>query len=217
MGTFGRNLIFGLVALGVLCGCGSGKHSADAAKASAAAAAAKKAASAADTMVSSVTLNKTATAAPVEVKFELRDRPQVAQPVTIELNIVPLSAAVDRISGKIESDEGLDLVDGAQIPATDRPAEGVPIRHSIKVQPQRDGIFTFSAVLVVVSGGQPSTETFSMPVIAGAGIPDLPAKPGVAAPAGKGAASGTAGTLGSTPTAAAIATKGTSTTAAAVQ
>ena len=217
MGTFGRNLIIGLGALGVLGGCGSGTHSADAARAIAAAAAAKKAASAADTMVSAVTLNKTPTAAPVEVKFELRDRPQVAQPVSIDLVIVPLSAAVDRVSGKVESDEGLDLVDGAQIPATDRPAEGVPIRHSIKVQPQRDGIFTFSAVLVVVSGGQSATETFSMPVIAGAGIPDLPAKPGVATPASKGAASGTTGTLGNAPRSAALATKGASTTAAAVQ
>jgi hypothetical protein len=204
MGIFSRNLILGVCTLGVLWGCGSGTHSAEAAKASAAAAAAKKAASAADAMVSAVTLNKTPTAVPVQVKFELRDRPQVGQPASIDLIIVPESGAVDRVSGKVESDEGLDLLEGAQIPGTDRPAEGVPIRHAIKVQAQRDGIFTFSAVLLVESGGQSMTETFSMPVIAGAGVPDLPPRPGVATPTDKG-------------TAAAITTKGAPSTAAAVR
>jgi hypothetical protein len=200
--------------VGILWGCGSGSHSGDAARASAAAAAAKKAANAADTMVSAVTLNKTPNAVPVQVKFELRDHPQVGQPSNIDLVIVPESAAVDRVSGKVESDEGLDLLEGAQIPGTDRPAEGVPIRHSIKVQPQRDGIFTFSAVLVVESGGQPVTETFSMPVIAGAGMPDLPAKP-AATPADHGRAPAAAGLAPQQ--AAAIATKGTPGTTAAVR
>jgi len=213
MGTFSRNLVLGLGALVVLWGCGSGTHSAQSTKASAAAAAARKG-NGGDTMVSAVTLNKTPSAVPVEVKFELRDRPQVAQPANIDLIIVPLSAAVDRVSGKVESDEGLELVDGAQIPAADRPAEGVPIRHSIKVQPKRDGIFTFSVVLLVDSGGQSATETFSMPVIAGAGLPDLPAKPGSASPAGQGAASA-AGAASPTPMKSAAITKGAPATAAA--
>jgi hypothetical protein len=216
MGILSRNLILGLGALGILCGCGSGSHSAQAAKASAAAAAARKAAGASDTMVSAVTLNKTATAVPVQVKFELRDRPEVAQPANIDLVIVPMSASVDRVSGKIESDDGLDLVDGAQIPAIDRPTEGVPIRHSIKVQPKRDGIFTFSAVLVVDSGGRSTTETFSMPVIAGVGMPDLPAKP--AATADKGEAPGATPAAGTQPAkATTLGAKGTPGTVAAVQ
>jgi hypothetical protein len=215
MGILSRNLILGLGVLAVLWGCGSGTHSAQAAKAIAASAAARKAAGASDTMVSAVTLNKTPSAVPVEVKFELRERPAVASPTNIDLVIVPLSAAVDRVSGKVESDEGLELVDGTQIPATDRPAEGVPIRHSIKVQPKRDGIFTFSAVLVVESGGRSATETFSMPVIAGAGLPDLPAKPGVASPAAAGSAPAAAGTAATKATA--LATKSAPASAAAVQ
>lgn len=217
MGILSRNLILGACALGALWGCGSGTHSEDAARASAAAAAARKAAKAADTMVSAVTLNKTPTAVPVQVKFELRERPEVGQPANIELLIVPESGAVDRVSGKVESDEGLDLLEGDKIAGIDRPAEGVPIRHSIKVQPQRDGIFTFSAVLVVESGGQSVTETFSMPVIAGAGMPDSPAKPS-ATSADKGAAPGASRAPGAAPEkGAAIATKSTPGTAAAVR
>jgi hypothetical protein len=214
MGTFSRTLIFGLSALVILWGCGSGTHSGEAAKASAAAAAARKAAQGSDTMVSAVTLNKTPTAVPVEVKFELRDRPQVAQPANVDLIILPMSAAVDRVSGKVEADDGLELLDGAQIPGTEHPAEGVPIRHSIKVRADRDGIFTFSAVLVVEAGGQSVTETFSMPVIAGSGEPDLQAKPEVPAPAGKAPLA--TGTPAASKTAA-IATKSAPGVTAAVQ
>src|SRR5262249_41753640 len=91
------------------------------------------------------------------------------------LVIVPLSASVDRVSGKVQAEDGLDLVDGADIPTSDRPPEGVPIRHTIKVQPERDGIFMFTAVLAVDAAGQTSTQPFTIPVIAGAGMPDLPA------------------------------------------
>ena len=43
------------------------------------------------TMVNAVPGHKPTTL-PVQVKFDLRDRPQVAQPLDIELVIVPLSA-----------------------------------------------------------------------------------------------------------------------------
>jgi hypothetical protein len=184
----GPHLPVWLAALALAAGCGSGTPSATPATRAAAAraAAAKKAANPAEarllTMVNAVPSHKPTTL-PVQVKFDLRDRPQVAQPLDIEIVIVPLSAAVDSVSGAIEADEGLDLVDGASIPATDRPAEGVPIEHNLKVLPTRDGIFTFRVTLTVDSAGQTSSETFSMPVIAGAGMP-APPKP-AAAPGGR--------------------------------
>jgi hypothetical protein len=162
----------------VLCGCGSGQSPGGAGP-SPPSAAAKKPPNQADTlslkMVSAVPANKSSTA-PVQVKFALRERPQVAQPLEIDLAIVPVSGSVDRVSGKVVTDDGLELVDGGEIPPVERPAEGVPIAHTVKVLPQRDGIFTFSAVVTVYSGGTSSTQTFSVPVIAGAGLPDLPAK-----------------------------------------
>jgi len=182
MRTLNRNLALGLLVGGILCGCSSGQDSGDGARLSARAAAARKAAKAPDILVSAVPASKNATF-PVQVKFDLKDRPDVGQPVDINLVILPTSASVDRISGKVQADDGLELVDGAQIPASDRPAEGVPIQHTIKVRPERDGIFTFSAVLTVDTGGQSNTETYSMPVIAGAGMPDLPASPGTGKPA----------------------------------
>ena len=127
-------------------------------------------------MVGAVAANKPS-ALPIQVKFELRDRPQVGQPVELALAIVPMSASVDRVSGKVEGEEGLEVVEGAQIAPTDRPAEGTPIRQSVKVLPRQDGIFTVHVVVSVDAGGQTSSEAYAIPVIAGSGAPDLPAKP----------------------------------------
>jgi hypothetical protein len=103
----------------------------------------------------------------VSLRFDLKTRPQVAQPLDLNLVILP-SAGIDRVSGKVEADDGLALVSGADIAATERPAEEVPIAHSIRIVPQREGVLTLRAVIVSDSGGQPSSQTFSIPLIAGA-------------------------------------------------
>ncbi|GAC1455154.1 MAG: hypothetical protein PVS2B3_03660 [Steroidobacteraceae bacterium] len=112
----------------------------------------------------------------VQVKFELQGRPDVAQPLDVDVVIVPRSGNVDRISGKFSADEGLELVSGQELPAADKPVEGTPIHHSVTVLPKRDGIFTLTAVLTLDSAGRSTNETYSMPVIAGAGLPDAPAR-----------------------------------------
>jgi hypothetical protein len=132
-------------------------------------------------LVSAVTANKTGNL-PLQVKFALKARPDVGQALDVDLVVVPLSASVDRIAGKIEGSDGLQIQDGAQLTPVDRPVEGTPLHHTIRVLPQRDGIFTFNAVLTVDSGGQSLSESYAMPLIAGAGLPDLPAKPTAATP-----------------------------------
>ena len=183
MWSLTRNSAVWLLAAGILCGCGSGKPAAGAGGNGALKThPAKPADALASRMVSAVAAGK-ASAVPVQVKFDLRERPSVAQPLDIDLVIVPTSASVDRLSGKVVADDGLELVDGADIPPTDRPAQGVPISHTIRVLPKRDGIFTFSAVVTVDSGGHSTTETYSMPLIAGAALSGgAPAK-GATAPA----------------------------------
>ncbi len=119
---------------------------------------------------------------PVQVKFELRQRPGVAQPLDIDLAIVPASGTLDRVYGKVEAGEGLELAAGGQIQPTERPVEGIPILHSVKVLPRKDGIFTLNAVVTVDSGGQSSSQAFSIPVIVGGGLPEPPPKPGTAKP-----------------------------------
>jgi len=121
-------------------------------------------------MVSAVASNKPSST-PIQVKFDLRDRPHVGRPADVDLAIVPMSASVDRVSGKVEGEEGLEIVDGAQIAATEHPAEGSPIRQSVKILPKQAGIFTVHALVTVDAAGQTSTETYAIPLIAAGDAP----------------------------------------------
>lgn len=187
----GRNLALSAVAAALLAGCGS-HSSGGGATQTAAKPVARKTVSAAEelsrNMVAAVAANKPS-ALPIQVKFGLRDRPHVGQPVDLDLAIVPMSASVDRVSGKIEGEEGLEVVDGAAIAATDHPVEGTPIRQSVKVLPKQEGILTVHAVMTVDAAGQTASEAYAIPLIAAGAAADIPGKTaGPATPAAVAAA-----------------------------
>jgi hypothetical protein len=179
-----RNLLLILAAAALCSGCGSHASGDGAAAQSATKKVGKAAVNPNDAMsrnmVSAVASNKPSNV-PMQVKFELRDRPDIGQPVTLDLAIVPMSASVDQVSGKVEAEDGLELLEGGEIAASDRPAEGVPIRHSVKVLPKRAGIFTLRAALTVYSSGVSSSESYSIPLIADTAAPDSSGKPATGA------------------------------------
>jgi hypothetical protein len=175
-----------LAATVVLSGCGSNEPPGKAARVAASQRPPSATQTLSRTMVGALAASKPA-AVPVQVRFALRARPAVSEPLDIGLVLLPTSAAIERISGKVVTDDGVQLVEGAQIAATERPAEGVPIEHSVKVLPQRDGIYTFKAVITVDSGGQTSTESFSMPLIVGAGMGDTAPAPAAGSHSGAAA------------------------------
>jgi hypothetical protein len=171
-------LALSVAAAAIVAGCGAHSDSTPATHAPAKTITRKAVNPADDTshMVSAVAASKPSTL-PVQLKFDLHDRPDIGQPLGVDLAIVPMSASVDRVAGSIEGEDGLELLDGGQIAPTDHPIEGVPIRHSVKVLPKREGMFTLHAVLTVDAGGQTSTGSYSVPVIAAATAPDAPDKP----------------------------------------
>lgn len=127
-------------------------------------------------MVSAVAANQGAGSA-VQLKFELGGRPEVGQPLDVNVVVVPVAAGVDRISGTFQGDDGLDIVGGSNLLATDKPAPGAPISHAIKVIPRVDGIFALGATISTEANGQTASQKFTIPVIAGNGLSEAPAGP----------------------------------------
>ncbi len=137
-------------------------------------------------LVAGVTQTKAGTAAqPIQVQFSVQGKPDVAQPVEVVLAIIPTTGNLDRIFGRVEGDEGLEMVGSGDIEEVLKPVENTPIHHTVKVLPKKDGIYTLTATVSVDAAGQISTQSYMFPLIAGKGMPDLPAAP---APGAKPAA-----------------------------
>jgi hypothetical protein len=170
------------VLLTVVSGCGKTEHAGSASAASAPAV--KKVADPAElalaNMVSAVASGKPS--GDIELKFDLRERPVVGEPVDIDLAIIT-SQDLDRVYASFQPGEGLELTKGAKTPEIPHPAVGVPISHTLTVVPQREGVFYVSAVVLADSAAQSVTRSFSIPLIAGTGTA-VPPAPGASASGG---------------------------------
>ena len=117
-------------------------------------------------MVAAVSSGKSSL--PVDVKFELRQRPEVGQPAELDLLVIP-SGQLDRLLTSFHAQDGVAIRSGAAPSVQDRPEPGVPIAHTLTIVPQQDGIFYVDATVLADWGGESIGHTFIIPVIAGAG------------------------------------------------
>ena len=168
----------------LLAGCGSGHNDAPAA---AAAAAVKKAAKPVDPLardlVAAVATVKPGTPPiPVQVKFALSGYPQANEPVDMDIALVPTVGTLDRVFGKVEGEEGLSVVSGADLTETQKPVEQVAAHHTLQILAKQDGIYELTVTVSADAGGIVSTQAFTIPVLVGKGLADLPTTGTVSAP-----------------------------------
>jgi hypothetical protein len=113
---------------------------------------------------------------PVELKFALPARPEVGQVMDLDVAVIPRSPVPDSVSVSFQPTDGIDIVDGSQMERVDKLVDGTPIRHVVKILPKRDGIFALTALVSFAASNQDWSRTFSIPVIAGEGLPEQVAK-----------------------------------------
>ena len=94
----------------------------------------------------------------------------------LDVALIPMDPALAHVSAKFEGEAGLQLVDAGDSVSVDKPPPGIPIKRTITVLPQADGIYTLHAMVTASSDGDSRTTSFAVPVIAGAGLQDPPAK-----------------------------------------
>ena len=160
-----------------LCACGSSSKSADAAhskQTSTNKRVTDPSSRPPEDMVAAVSVGKGGP--PVGLKFELRSSPQAGQLVDLDLAVIPDAAAIERIDGRFDGGDNLSLVEGGDLGAVEKPAQGSVIRHVVRLLPKQDGIFTVTAAVTVTLANDSITRTFTIPVVVGEGLPELTAK-----------------------------------------
>lgn len=113
---------------------------------------------------------------PVELKFVLTAKPEVGQVMDVDIAVVPRAPVPDEVSVAFQAAEGLEIIDGSQLDKVEKLVDGTAVRHVVRILPKKDGIFTLTAVVSFTVGSQDATRTFSIPVIAGEGLPTQVAK-----------------------------------------
>jgi hypothetical protein len=112
----------------------------------------------------------------IDVRFRLSGKPTVGQPVDIELALTP-TVELESLFARFRPSDGLELTKGAETLHYDHPALGTGLSHTVTVVPKSDGIFNVTATVLTDSSTDSIASTYTLPLIAGAGLPELPATP----------------------------------------
>jgi hypothetical protein len=107
---------------------------------------------------------------PIDLRFSIRDRPQVGQEDEIDYALIPRVAGIDTVRLVFGSaGGGLRVLSHGPALAAVKPASGVPIFGSVTVQPLKAGLFTLTAAVGLETPTESVVWPFTIPVIAGEG------------------------------------------------
>jgi hypothetical protein len=169
--TSGRHLFILAILVLLATACGRDPESAAAGK-PAVTPAGTPGASAADVdeatrgMVSGVAAGRAADAV-VDLKFELKERPEIGKPAAIDIALLP-KVATDEMNVTYLANEGLTVQNSATPSRFEHVQAGSVYRHQATVVPKVNGVFYLSAIVMVQTDTGEVTRTFSIPVVIGA-------------------------------------------------
>jgi hypothetical protein len=106
---------------------------------------------------------------PVELRFSIRNRPEVGEDDEVDYALVPQVGGLGTIRLGFGAVEGLRVVNRGPPLAAIKPATGVPIFGSVTVRPLKAGLFTLTAAVAVETSNGSVIWPFTIPVIAGEG------------------------------------------------
>jgi hypothetical protein len=106
---------------------------------------------------------------PIELRFSIRNRPEVGQDDEVDYALIPQVGGLDTIHLAFGALDGLQVMNREPALAAIKPASGVPILGSVTVRPTKAGLFTLTAAVAIESSNGTVVWPFSIPVIAGDG------------------------------------------------
>jgi hypothetical protein len=122
-------------------------------------------------MVSAVSLGKSTL--PVVLKFELTGRPQVGQPLTINLAVLP-QISTDGGSVSVASADGFEPLAAGAVAALDAMTPDEVARRSIRVTPAKTGVLLLTLGVGLTHDEITETREFTVPVLVEESAPRPP-------------------------------------------
>ncbi len=102
----------------------------------------------------------------LDLKFELKSRPQVGEPLTIDIALIPRVSS-EQLSATFIANEGL-TVRASETPADYRNVQRESMyRQELIVVPKENGVYFLNAVVMIRTEAGDLTRTFSIPVLVG--------------------------------------------------
>lgn len=103
----------------------------------------------------------------VDLKFRLKSRPEIGQPLTIEIALLP-NVPAELMRATFTATEGLS-VRTSEVPAEyQRVQPGSLYRHELTAVPREQGVYFVSATVMVQSSeGEDVYRNFTIPVVVG--------------------------------------------------
>lgn len=114
------------------------------------------------------------TSAPVDLKYDLAAKPQVGQPLEVELVFQPRLPA-DTLEVEVSGMPGLTLAQPGAY-KFEKVLTHTPYVHKVTVQAEADGTYYLSVIARMITQVQTEVRTFSVPVVVGT-APAAAAKP----------------------------------------
>ena len=101
---------------------------------------------------------------PVSLKFDLKQRPVLGQPLAIDIALVPQIDA-DAANVEMTGIDGLTVLPGAKAFTAGPVAAGEVYRHSIEVTPAAEGVVLLGLTVSRKHGEMTDSRVFSVPLI----------------------------------------------------
>jgi hypothetical protein len=117
-------------------------------------------------MVSGVAPGRAADAV-VDLKFDLKSRPEVGKPLAIDIALLP-KVASEVMNVTYLASEGLTVQTSTTPSKYEHVQSGSVYRHQATVVPKEEGVFSLSAIVMVQTAAGDVTRAFSIPVVVGA-------------------------------------------------
>jgi hypothetical protein len=156
-----------LALLGLLCACGASKSpgAAGAARSDSRRQPYAQAGNSADQdLVSAVSSG--GSGPPLGLKFRLDTRPVVGMPAQLVLALIPSPGIeISHIHGSLQSADGLQL-QSADTFDIDAPQGTEPLEQDVTIVPQRNGVLSLNAILVIDYDDVSIARTYVIPLIA---------------------------------------------------